>query len=228
MRLTGAYGRDYIRSHASSHIFVRRDDDISHRDRGGPRPSSRRRRSRPLHQRNSRDRQPRAPDASRRYQERQPTRTSTPFPSTAFRRSIFQIVSKADDPIWRAAQNALYKISLDQIGPAYHTLSKDGRRADAHQGARPNVSRLGTRPVEHRHHDVEPDRHGPRAVADTVQVDRVRRSPPAAARYTSRGSAHSGHTAPVPARGEVVATLSCRPQSRERSRQPSTNMCGPL
>ena len=31
---------------------------------------------------------------------------------------------KADDPIWRAAQNALYKIPLDQTGPAYHTALK--------------------------------------------------------------------------------------------------------
>jgi predicted TIM-barrel fold metal-dependent hydrolase len=31
---------------------------------------------------------------------------------------------KADNPIWRAAQNALYKIPLDQSGAAYHTALK--------------------------------------------------------------------------------------------------------
>jgi uncharacterized protein len=31
---------------------------------------------------------------------------------------------KADDPIWRAAQNALYKIPIDQSGAAYHTALK--------------------------------------------------------------------------------------------------------
>lgn len=31
---------------------------------------------------------------------------------------------KADDPIWRAAQNSLYKIPLDQSGPPYHTALK--------------------------------------------------------------------------------------------------------
>jgi len=31
---------------------------------------------------------------------------------------------KADDPIWRAAQNALYKIPRDQTGPAYHNALK--------------------------------------------------------------------------------------------------------
>jgi predicted TIM-barrel fold metal-dependent hydrolase len=31
---------------------------------------------------------------------------------------------KADDPIWRAAQNALYKIPFDQTGPAYHNALK--------------------------------------------------------------------------------------------------------
>jgi uncharacterized protein len=31
---------------------------------------------------------------------------------------------KADDPIWRAAQNALYRIPTDQSGPAYHTALK--------------------------------------------------------------------------------------------------------
>ncbi|MGH7615828.1 MAG: amidohydrolase family protein [Gemmatimonadaceae bacterium] len=31
---------------------------------------------------------------------------------------------KPDDPIWRAAQNALYKIPIDQTGPAYHTALK--------------------------------------------------------------------------------------------------------
>src|SRR5581483_7272823 len=31
---------------------------------------------------------------------------------------------KPDDPIWRAAQNALYKIPLDQFGAAYHNALK--------------------------------------------------------------------------------------------------------
>jgi predicted TIM-barrel fold metal-dependent hydrolase len=31
---------------------------------------------------------------------------------------------KGDDPIWRAAQNAVYKIPIDQTGPAYHNALK--------------------------------------------------------------------------------------------------------
>ena len=80
-----------------------------------------------------RDRQPRAPHAPVRP-ARQPTRISTRCRSTESHPSTCRARLKPDDPIWRAAQNALYRIAPTMSGPP--TTPRSRTRSRTRSGAR--------------------------------------------------------------------------------------------
>ena len=76
---------------------------------------------------------------------------------------------KADDPIWRAAQQALYGVRPDLAGAAYHSALK----AAVAKAASSSGVRVGARPSGDRSDAGESYRDGRGARGAAISVDRV-------------------------------------------------------
>ena len=134
---------------------------------------------------------------------------------------------KPDDPIWRAAQNALYHISPDLSGAAYHSALK-AAVAKAQRGARGQtfptwaLDQAGIEIMMANRIVMGPGLVAPRfrwiAFADPLLLP---------ARHARRGSPHARHEAALSARSQASQALSAPTSRSRRCRRRSTTMYEP-